>query len=276
MENHRSHGLAACCLLAGATALSLIGGCARGSAAPPPEQRLGEASQHLDGDQCIYFDINGKDTICHHTGSVSHPFTLIKISDQACINGHSTHADDYITSVDPASPLYDPTCNGQGCLPTAAPCDGTLDCCTGSCVSGTCVDPCSPNPCENGGTCAASGSSFTCTCTGGFTGTNCEIPPTPPEPAIGCHRNAAGDQSLNDLFYRGPIDTSNNVEGFRTTDGTCGGAPLPPDGSALISAANAADAAAKCQSLLGLDAFSDDASIWNGLAGFWICSPPMM
>jgi hypothetical protein len=317
MENHRSHGLAACCLLAGATALSLIGGCARGSAAPPPEQRLGEASQHLDGDQCIYFDINGKDTICHHTGSVSHPFTLIKISDQACINGHSTHADDYITSVDPASPLYDPTCNGQGCLPTAAPCDGTLDCCTGSCVSGTCVDPCSPNPCENGGTCAASGSSFTCTCTGGFTGTNCEIPPappdpcspnpcenggtcaasgssftctctggftgtnceippTPPEPAIGCHRNAAGDQSLNDLFYRGPIDTSNNVEGFRTTDGTCGGAPFPPDGSALISAANAADAAAKCQSLLGLDAFSDDASIWNGLAGFWICSPPMM
>jgi hypothetical protein len=107
----------------------------------PPEQHFGEASQHLDGDQCIFFDVNGKDTICHHTGSVSHPFTLIQISDQACINGHAAHAEDYITSLDPASSLYDPTCNGQGCLPTAAPCDGTLDCCTGSCVNGTCTPP---------------------------------------------------------------------------------------------------------------------------------------
>jgi len=78
--------------------------------------------------------------ICHHTGSVRHPFTLIKISDQACIDGHATHAEDYITSLDPASSLYDPTCNGQCCLPTPAPCDGTLDCCTGSCVNGTCVE----------------------------------------------------------------------------------------------------------------------------------------
>lgn len=271
MKNYRSQVVASCILLAGAAALSLIGGCA-GSMAPPPEQHLGEVTQHLDGDQCIFFDVNGKDTICHHTGSVSHPFTLIKISDQACIDGHAGHAEDYITSLDPASSLFDPTCNGQGCLPTAAPCDGTLDCCSGSCVSGTCVDPCSPNPCENGGTCAASGSSFTCTCTGGFTGTNCEIPPAPPGPAIGCHRNAAGNQSLNDLFYLGPIDTSNNVKGFPTTDGTCGGNSFPADGTALISAANAADAEAKCQSLFGgFDAI--DASIWNGLAGFWVCTP---
>ncbi|HEX8113873.1 MAG TPA: hypothetical protein VF516_39345 [Kofleriaceae bacterium] len=253
-------------MLAGATALSLIGGCA-GSTAPPPEQHLGEATQHLDGDQCVYFDVDGKDTICHHTGSVSHPFTLIKISDQACIDGHAAHAEDYIASLDPASSLFDPICNGQGCLPTAAPCDGTLDCCTGSCMDGTCVDPCSPNPCQNGGTCASSGSSFTCTCTGGFTGTTCEIAPGP---AIGCHRNAAGNQSLNDLKYLGPIDTLNNVQGFQSTDGTCSGRSLP--GSfALISAANASDAEAKCQSLFGFDAV--DASIWSGLAGFWLCAP---
>jgi hypothetical protein len=264
MKDHRSHALASCFLLAGATTLWLTQGCS-GSTAPPPGPHLGEASQHLDGDQCIFFDVNGKDTICHHTGSVSHPFTLIKISDQACINGHAGHAEDYITSLDPNSSLYDPTCNGQGCLPAAAPCDGTLDCCTGSCVSGTCVDPCSPNPCDNGGTCASSGSSFTCTCTSEFTGPTCD---TPAGPAIGCHHNAAGDHSLNDISYLGPIDTANNVTFWHSNDGTCT-SPFPQDGSALISAANAADAAAKCQSLFGLVAF--DPTVWAGFAGFWLC-----
>jgi hypothetical protein len=270
MKNHRSHALASRLLLAGATAFWLTGGCA-GSTAPPPEQHLGEVSQHLDGDQCVYFDVDGTDTICHHTGSVSHPFTLIKISDQACINGHSAHAEDYITSLNPASPLYDPTCNGQGCLPTAAPCDGTLDCCTGSCVSGTCVDPCSPNPCQNGGTCASSGSSFTCTCTGGFTGTNCEIPPAPSEPTIGCHDSpgTSGNTGVDDLFYSGPIDTVNNVTFYRAPrDGTCTGDSFQ-NGSALISAANATAAATKCASL-GLNDVIDG-SLWTGVAGFWVC-----
>jgi len=272
MKNHRSHVLASRVLLAGAAALSLISGCA-GPPAPPPEGQLGEASQHLDSDQCVFFDVNGKDTICHHTGSTSHPFTLIRISDQACIAGHSGHAGDYITSLDPASPLYDPTCDGQGCLPTAAPCDGTLDCCTGSCVSGTCVDPCAPNPCQNGGSCAASGSSFTCTCAGGFTGTTCETPPAQAEPTIGCHDAPAnsGNTGIDDLFYSGPIDAINNVTFFRAPrDGTCTGDSFQ-NSTALIAAASATDAATKCQSLFGASAF--DASIWNGLAGFWLCFP---
>ena len=271
MKDYRSYGLAACCLLAGTTALSLTGGCS-GSAAPA----LDKASQSLEEAQCVYFDVNGKDTICHHTGSVSHPFTLIRISDQACIDGHSGHAEDYITSLDPTSSLYDPTCNGQGCLPTAAPCDGTLECCTGSCVSGACVDPCTPDPCQNGGTCAASGSSFTCTCTGGFTGTNCEIPPAAAEPAIGCYDAPAdsGNTGTDDLFYSGPINTINNVRFFRAPrNGTCTGDSFLAD-AALITAASAADAAAKCQSLFGDDVF--DAALWNGLAGFWICLPPCM
>lgn len=146
---------------------------------------------------------------------------------------------------------------------------------TGSCVSGTCADPCSPNPCQNGGTCAASGSSFTCTCTGGFTGTNCEIPPPPAEPTIGCHDAPAnsGNTGTDDLFYLGPIDTINNVRFFRAPrDGTCSGSSFQ-NGSALISAASAADAATKCQSLLGPGVMVTDGSIWDGVAGFWICSP---
>jgi hypothetical protein len=121
-------------LLAAATGLALTSGCS-GPPAPSADEHLGVADQHLDEDQCVYFDVNGKDTICHHTGSTSHPFTLIKISEQACINAHANHAQDYITSLDPSSSLYDPTCNGQGCLPANAPCDGTLDCCGGSCVN---------------------------------------------------------------------------------------------------------------------------------------------
>lgn len=204
---------------------------------------------------------------------MSHPFTLIKISDQACSNGHAGHAEDYITSLDPASSLFDPTCNGQGCLPTAAPCDGTLDCCSGSCLSGTCVDPCEPNPCQNGGSCAASGSSHTCTCTGGFTGTNCEIPPAPAEPTIGCHDfpGDSGNTGTDDLFYTGPIDTINNVRFHRAPrDGTCTGDSFQA-GVALIAAASEADATTKCQTLFGASAL--DASIWDGLAGFWLCLP---
>ncbi|XP_062575528.1 uncharacterized protein LOC134237456 [Saccostrea cucullata] len=37
------------------------------------------------------------------------------------------------------------------------------------------TNPCSPNPCQNSGTCSVSGSSYTCTCSSGWSGTNCEI-----------------------------------------------------------------------------------------------------
>jgi hypothetical protein len=41
----------------------------------------------------------------------------------------------------------------------------------------TAPNPCASNPCDNGGTCTAAGSSYTCACTGGFTGTNCQTAP---------------------------------------------------------------------------------------------------
>ncbi len=37
--------------------------------------------------------------------------------------------------------------------------------------------PCSPNPCQNGGTCSPNGAAFSCSCSDGFGGTNCEIAP---------------------------------------------------------------------------------------------------
>ncbi|MFT3771535.1 MAG: FG-GAP-like repeat-containing protein [Minicystis sp.] len=133
-----------------------------------PTEAVGEADEHLTAAQCSYFDVNGKDTICHYTGSAAHPYTILKTSEPGCINGHAGHSHDYIA-------VNDPTCQGGGCLPTDAPCDATLPCCTGSCVNGTCVDPCAADPCENGGTCNADGAGYTCQCAPGFTGTNCEI-----------------------------------------------------------------------------------------------------
>lgn len=272
MRNDRFYVAISRVLLAVTAALSLMGGCSDVTGSPP-EQKVAEMNHYLNVDQCHYFEVNGKNTICHRTGSASHPFTLIRVNSQVCIHGHAGHEEDYLTSLDPASPLYDPDCSGQGCLPTDAPCDGTMDCCSGSCVSGTCVDPCSPNPCQNDGTCAASGSSFTCTCTGGYTGTTCEIPPAPTEPTIGCHDAPAnsGNSGTDDLYYSGPIDTFNNVRAFRAPrDGTCSGDSYQPS-AALISAANAADAATKCASLFGGSTI--DASIWDGFEGFWLCFP---
>jgi hypothetical protein len=200
MRKYQFHVLVVCCLLVGATVLSLTGGCSKSE--DPPDD-------HVDAGQC---------------------------------------------------------------LPTAASCDGTLDCCTGSCVSGTCVDPCSPNPCQNGGTCAASGSSYTCTCTGGYTGPNCETSPPPAGPAIGCHDSpgTSGNTGVDDLYYLGPIDTVDNVRFHRAPrDGTCTGSSYQ-NGAVLIEAASEADANTKCQPLNGRAAL--DASLWDGLAGYWVCS----
>ena len=36
------------------------------------------------------------------------------------------------------------------------------------------ITSCNPTPCQNGGTCAVSGTSYTCSCTSGYGGTNCE------------------------------------------------------------------------------------------------------
>lgn len=119
-------------------------GCSAASSDSAGAEQVGEADEHVTAAQCEYFDVNGKVTICHYTGSANHPYTVLKISDQSCINGHAAHAHDYVA-------VNDPTCQRSGCLPVNAPCDATLPCCDGTqCINGVCKDLC------EGVTCTAS------------------------------------------------------------------------------------------------------------------------
>ncbi|HRI63698.1 MAG TPA: hypothetical protein PK156_05655 [Polyangium sp.] len=123
------------------------------------DEVLGEADLALTADQCEYFDVNGSVQICHELGNGK--FKILRVNEQACVNAFSGFPNDYVTSTDPASPLYDPTCQGNGCLPTSAPCDATVPCCDGAaCTNGVCAaaaDPCAPNPCAEMETCVSTG-----------------------------------------------------------------------------------------------------------------------
>ncbi|WP_437497765.1 calcium-binding EGF-like domain-containing protein [Sorangium sp. So ce1099] len=146
-------------------------GCSGTDAPTEPAEHVDSVPSALTAEQCAYFDVNGKIQLCHYTGSAKHPYTIIKTSVQACIDGHAAHAGDYVA-------VNDPTCQGGGCLPVNAPCDATLPCCEGStCESGTCqvIDPCAAAPCQNGGICTADGASYVCACAPGWTGDNCDV-----------------------------------------------------------------------------------------------------
>ncbi|AUX34867.1 MULTISPECIES: EGF domain-containing protein [Sorangium] len=147
------------------------------------DEAVGEAHDALTPEQCNYFDVNGTVQLCHKTGSATKPYTIIRVNEQACINAHSAHAQDYVTSLDPSSPLYDPTCGGQGCLAVSAPCDPTVPCCDGlTCQSGTCTDvnECAlgTDNCDANATCINTTGSFTCACNEGYAGdgVTCVLP----------------------------------------------------------------------------------------------------
>ncbi|WP_216627220.1 FG-GAP-like repeat-containing protein [Corallococcus exercitus] len=161
-------------MLTGAGLVGLIGGC-DASLVEEDDALVGTADSALTAGQCDYFEVNGKVQLCHKTGSTSHPYTIVRVSEQACINAHSAHDGDYVTSLDPASSLYDPTCSGQGCLSVNAPCDATVPCCDGlTCQSGTCADvnecAAGTDNCDENATCTNTVGSFTCACNAGYEG----------------------------------------------------------------------------------------------------------
>ncbi len=136
--------------LVGAGTFALLAGCAE---APADHEHAGEHQAALTAAQCDYFDVNGKVQICHKTNSTTKPYTILKISEQACINAHTQHPEDYVA-------VNDPTCQGGGCLPKNAPCDPTLPCCDGlTCQNGVCRDLCenvscaASDQCHEAGTC---------------------------------------------------------------------------------------------------------------------------
>src|SRR5438067_1057489 len=100
-------------------ALAMLCSCAPSASGP----ELSSSQAALTTLQCSdAFDLNGKDTICHATGSAKNPFVEIQTSEAGCINGHSGHADDFIEPIGG-------TCNGQGCRSLNAPCNDTHPCC---------------------------------------------------------------------------------------------------------------------------------------------------
>lgn len=122
---------------------------------PPvaPTPKTDDQVSALTEDQCLHFDQNGKDLICHATHSARNPFVLLTISEDACIEAHAQHEGDYIS-------VGDPTCQGNGCLPLNAPCDPLVPCCgNGVCTNGVCTDLCAgvtctaSDSCHDAGTC---------------------------------------------------------------------------------------------------------------------------
>jgi len=91
------------------------------------------AAYAITPEQCSFFASDEKVTICHATGSSRNPFVILRISTNACTEGHADHAADFVS-------VGDPTCRGAGCLPESAPCDATVPCCDGlACSQGSCV-----------------------------------------------------------------------------------------------------------------------------------------
>jgi cysteine-rich repeat protein len=214
-----------------------------------PDPASNEAISALTADQCDYFDVNGRVRICHATSSSMHPFTVLNISDDACINAHANHPGDYVA-------VGDPTCQGGGCLPVGAPSDPTLPCCEGLVArGGVCTDLCA------GVTCGALGACHTAGTCDQATGT-CSNP------------TAADGTTCN--------DGNSCSSGDTCTAGVCGGTPFscpspeaPDDchvgvcnGDGTCSVGNAPDGATCC----GLIAAGHCGAPFNGTCSAGTCS----
>jgi hypothetical protein len=127
---HRLSHLALIC-----ATLGCLSACGSGS---EPQVASGTIESALTSEDCMAFNIGGKDRICHATGSATNPFVIVDVSTHGCISGHAKHPGDFIAGTDLS-------CHGQGCLATGAPCDPTIPCCPGLiCENNICHTPCTP------------------------------------------------------------------------------------------------------------------------------------
>lgn len=232
-------------LAAGALAMGCVEAATDSHAA-----RLGSTDSALTEEQCEYFDVNGKVQLCHATDSTTNPYKILRISEQGCIDGHAGHPGDYVTSTDPSSPLYDPTCQGQGCLPRNAACDATVPCCEGSiCMDGTCqLDLCAGvlcvplDACHIAGTCDPS--TGQCSNPAAPDGTACNDGDTCTQPdtcqAGSCTGSPIGDATSN-LAHRWTFDEASGstaLDSAGTSNGTLGSSAsrvVSFDGSGAIT-----------------------------------------
>lgn len=132
---------------------------------PVDAEVYSSASAALSAAECQDAAENGRVSICHATSSSTNPYTLITVATQACLNGHTGHADDVLPDIDGSCcALEDRDCEGR-CFGTAElDCAGTcngaaeLDC------AGTCNGTAQP---DCAGTCNGT-AEFDCagTCNG--------------------------------------------------------------------------------------------------------------
>ncbi len=98
--------------------------CGRSDVQGDRQSTLGSSSSSaLTVDECNFFAVDGSVRICHATGSVKNPYTILQVSSAGCIDGHAGHPGDYVPTA------TDLDCHGGGCFPLGAPVDPTIPCC---------------------------------------------------------------------------------------------------------------------------------------------------
>jgi hypothetical protein len=122
--------------------------CGRSNVQVAQQPRGAAASSALTVDECNFFDVDGTVRICHFTGSAKKPYTILLVSGAGCVDGHSTHPNDYVPTG------TDVNCSGGGCFPAGAPVDPTIPCCEGLVAQdGFCTVGGSDGGTSDGGTC---------------------------------------------------------------------------------------------------------------------------
>ncbi|MCC6622643.1 MAG: hypothetical protein IT385_15375 [Deltaproteobacteria bacterium] len=198
-----------------------LGAC--GGSEPPPE--LTTTGAALTAEQCTWFAIDDKVTICHRTKSAKNPYVVIRTSSAGCASGHAGHSEDYVSTTDP-------TCREKGCYPEGAPVsvEDVVPCCGGAPIDGVCppVDACASEPCPAGQVCTdlphpAAGDVHGRICKDLCASVECAAPDA-------CHASACDWQTgacvVTALSGTGCDDGDACTEADACKDGTCGGSPI--------------------------------------------------